>query len=210
MRAQNSLLLSLALVGCYPEFRFADQGGTGGSDGGASTSSSVSSSATTTSAGGAGGLGGADATSVASTSEAATTTGMPPVASVFCGPPMPELSECPPDQACCFNRDSGLLDMCTTSAACDNAEFITFRCDGPEDCGSNVCCGDVQLVNGLDTFMSSRCLPTCGAPSRPLCHVEMDCPQGQACEELLTTPIPGLSFTMGVSDYTNYFRWCAP
>ena len=216
MRAQTSLILSFALVGCYPEFRFAEKGGTGGSDGGGGTSSSVSSSTSTTSAGdagGAGGQGGTDMTTIASTSEASSSTGMPPVASVFCGPPMPELSECPPDQACCFHRMNGLLDICTTSAACDNVTFLTFRCDGPEDCGANVCCGDVMLLGGVDTFVGSSCLPTCDVPSRKLCHDASDCPPGKACEELLTTPLAGIGYMSGpdggVVEYANYFRWCA-
>jgi hypothetical protein len=212
MRAQTSLVFSLALAGCYPEFRFADKSGTGGSDGGGGTSSSVSSSTSTTSAGdagGAGGQGGTDMTTIASTSEASSSTGMPPVATVFCGPPTPELVECPPTQACCFNRENGALDVCTSSTACDNGTYITFSCDGPEDCGANVCCGDVKLINMANTFQESRCLPSCPAPSRKLCHTDDDCPPGKACEELLTTPIAGLNYGVGVDAYANYFRWCA-
>jgi hypothetical protein len=61
-----------------------------------------------------------------------------------------------------------------------------------------------------NTFQESRCLPNCPAPSRKLCHSDLDCPPGKDCEELLTTPIAGLNYSMGVDAYANYFRWCAP
>jgi photosystem II stability/assembly factor-like uncharacterized protein len=72
-----------------------------------------------------------------------------------------------PTTSCCVTTPASM----SCGATC-SSPIATARCDGPEDCGGNVCCGSTG-----DTVFSSSCEPSCS--QRTFCHTNQDCPSGE-------------------------------
>ncbi len=190
--APIALALTATAAGCYPEFLFSGEGGTGGAPTTASGTARV-----------AVGAGGDDATTAPTTTvttgpttTTSTSTGMPGSTStgpavipqVSCGPPQLDanfnwfLTPCEPGQVCCFDQVNALGDHC--GSGCDPAFEYTYQCDGPQDCnGADMCCA---MVSGNDV-VSTACVPACGSPNIVLCETTADCPTG-SCGEAFGDP----------------------
>lgn len=190
----GALALGLSAAACYPEFSFldSDSGGSGGTGNG-STTARVSV-----------GAGGAEP----STTEASTTvtghmttstttgptsssssTGMPVVPQVSCGPPELtingwELDPCSPGDVCCFDQNTPLGDYCTTppmnnDPACPTATHYAFACDGPQDCEPGLdCCANVSG----SSVIATTCAQGCVSPNIVLCETTPDCGGAGTCQ----------------------------
>jgi hypothetical protein len=92
--------------------------------------------------------------SVGSVSDAGATAG------ISCG--MDVCNENTED--CCFvGGGGGGSATCVASGTC---EGTPSTCDGPEDCGGDICCG---------SFAGASCSATCEGQAAELCHTEADC-----------------------------------
>lgn len=74
-------------------------------------------------------------------------------------------------QECCITGiGGGGSATCVASGTC---EGTPSTCDGPEDCGGDICCG---------TFGGATCSSTCEGQAAELCHSESDCTTvGEMC-----------------------------
>lgn len=70
-------------------------------------------------------------------------------------------------EVCCI--PTGMTDTRTCAAGSCAANHYTRACDGPEDCGTGVCCGG-------DNLWTAGCVPSTGcAPLEQYCHSAADC-----------------------------------
>ena len=114
-----------------------------------------------------------------------------------CNPVFGQL--CSAGQTCCF---FGLNGTCVDKGAC-SAPF-QVSCIARSNCGSDVCCGSVQVPAGFDASgfdasdfdasgfdasgfdasgfgLTLQCASTCSAPDFLLCATSQDCPAGFHC-----------------------------
>ncbi len=93
---------------------------------------------------------------------------------------------CPLGQKCCATFGNGMASATCMDSCGDGA--LTIACDGPEQCGGNPCCVDVQnaMFNGgaMCTAAPTDCAPTFDIQKRSgmdrLCHNDNDCTSGAA------------------------------
>lgn len=202
------VVLLVALVGCYPEFQFGDAGAGASSD---DTSSSRAAGSTTdgmgatmsqggagnggapnpTSTGGNGGMGGSPTTTSTGTG------GGPPF--VTCGDGNGVLTDCSPNQSCCFSLEAQSMDHCEATTDC-GANYYTLRCNAQADCGSTaICCAEFDDI--LETFLGViQCDPTCAVPNRRMCKDVEECEPGEICTQLFAD-----SFA---PEYAPDYRFC--
>ena len=169
---------AVAVCGCYPEFVFDGAGG----DGGAGTTAETSTARVAVGTGGSTGEGPSPTTttghmnttsSTGPSTNSSSSTGMPPVVQVSCGPAFPDLAPCEAGQVCCFNIFDGLFDNC--NSACDPKLEYTFGCDGPQDCSvGQVCCASVSG----SSVVGIGCAGGCASPNIELCESDGDCTAG--------------------------------
>jgi hypothetical protein len=101
---------------------------------------------------------------------------------VSCGPKSPACDLA--SQACCVTGFGAEATNCEEGTVC--AEGNPTPCDGPEECGAGeACC--VLPAEGT-TVCKVGCRETPGAFEVTLCHVDADCPAGEACTQSLVLP----------------------
>src|SRR5262245_10509989 len=145
------------------------EGGSSSSASGSETSTTVSTSMTTTEGSSSADSGSSSADSGGSGSSSAdsgsTETGSGDPDGVVCffapGP-------CAAGEVCCEDSQSGESSCIGADAQCMG---IALVCDGPEDCGGQLCCG---TNDG-----GSECADSC--EGYHLCHDEGDCNDGESC-----------------------------
>ena len=90
---------------------------------------------------------------------------------------------CAPGQTCCVQNANGMLTQ-TCAKSCDaDAGGFALQCDGPEDCGGNPCCVNINGTkppkDSYCTMKTSDCQPTIDVNTfmgmTRFCHVDGDC-----------------------------------
>ena len=186
------LALPLLAMGCYPEFQFGDQDGSGGQGGDPAATATQTSAVTTTQASSSS----QSSSAMSSTMMASSSTGPPPP-QVSCGPANADmLVQCEPNQECCFHITTASLDNCSSQGCSGN--YISFSCDGPQDCmAGQVCCAvfDEDIFGEYFTGPIG-CAAQCPSPSVVMCETTADCPSG-TCQQIFSS-----------SGYTTEYLGC--
>lgn len=190
--ARVLVVAAVAATGCYPEFSFEGSGGNGGAPTSAETSTArvavgpTGSTVTTGQTSTTGHMTSSSTTGSMNTS-GSTTSGIPVVVQVSCGPPDYDvieddwfLSACQPGQVCCFDINNPFEDAC--GSECDPEIAHTFGCDGPQDCAQGeMCCASVSG----SAIVGTGCVLGCGSPNIVLCESTDDCPSG-TCQQVFS------------------------
>jgi hypothetical protein len=133
----------------------------GGDDDGSGDGIGSDTPADASSGGGGGGGGGAADSGSGGGADAATGTG-----TIECGDDTCDAET----EECCVGEGG------QTCVPLDSCETQTFTCDGPEDCGEQVCCA---AQGGGEGGTGCADPGTCGGSV--ICRSTEDCPDGQEC-----------------------------
>ena len=85
-------------------------------------------------------------------------------------------------QECCLGEGGA---TCVDEGTCEGP---AFTCDGPEDCGDDACCADMNGGTG-----GTSCSPANECGGSVICAGNADCPDGEECCEPQSdmTPVSG-------------------
>ncbi len=84
-----------------------------------------------------------------------------PTSGVACGPAGSCTFEC------CLDPVGDAAPFCATNCS---PNLTALSCDGPEDCGGDVCC--------MSALRDAACKPQCDLPEQERCHTSADCTAG--------------------------------
>jgi hypothetical protein len=93
-----------------------------------------------------------------------------PTVAVHCGS-----MECSSPNAVCCGAATWSSESCVPSSGCQTAGSHPLTCDDTTDCGSDMCCGAVVNVGGVNYMQSSTCRSTCQSGELQLCRSGGEC-----------------------------------